>query len=88
MQTIRAQARSYGSEVLSQAEMNITVQVPVSMKLNVKGGQLAIGREVTLFPYGLEVCVKSYCFPLNSSQHLYIKAIMANLCNEGLVFQF
>ena len=57
LQTIEAQARSHSGEVLSEAQLNMTVQVPVSMTLDVRGGQLAVGREITIFPYGLGVCI-------------------------------
>ncbi len=33
----------------------MSVQVPSAMKLNVRGGQLAVGHEITIFPFGTEV---------------------------------
>lgn len=50
--TVQAQARNHNGELLSEAQLNVTVQVPVSMILDVRGGQLAIGREITIFPHG------------------------------------
>ncbi|KAG0553510.1 hypothetical protein KC19_12G017200 [Ceratodon purpureus] len=51
--TIQSQARSQSGELLSEAQLNMTVEVPVSMTLDVRGGQLAVGREITIFPHGL-----------------------------------
>lgn len=51
--TIQAQARSHSGELLSEAQLNMTVQIPVSMTLDVRGGQLAVGREITIFPHGI-----------------------------------
>lgn len=59
LQTIHAQARSHSGELLSEAQLNMTVQVPVSMALDVRGGQLAVGREITIFPHGLGVGILS-----------------------------
>lgn len=59
LQTIQAQARSHSGELLSEAQLDLTVQVPVSMALDVRGGQLAVGREITIFPHGLGVCILS-----------------------------
>jgi hypothetical protein len=57
LQTIQAQARSHSGELLSEAQLNMTVQIPVSMTLDVRGGQLAVGREITIFPHGIGVCI-------------------------------
>lgn len=57
IQTVQAQARNHNGELLSEAQLNVTVQVPVSMILDVRGGQLAIGREITIFPHGFGVRV-------------------------------
>lgn len=65
-QTIQAQARSHSGELLSEAQLDLTVQIPLSMTLDVRGGQLAVGREITIFPHGPGVCNLSSPVSLSS----------------------
>jgi nuclear pore complex protein Nup210 len=53
--TVEAEVHSNGGELLSKAGSAVSVQVPSAMKLNVRGGQLAVGHEITIFPFGTEV---------------------------------
>jgi nuclear pore complex protein Nup210 len=52
--TVEAEVHSNSGELLSKAGSAVSVQVPTAMKLNVRGGQLAIGHEITIFPFGTE----------------------------------
>ncbi|CAK9273031.1 unnamed protein product [Sphagnum jensenii] len=52
--TVEAEVHSNGGELLSKAGSAVSVQVPSAMKLNVRGGQLAVGHEITIFPFGTE----------------------------------
>ncbi|KAH7441880.1 hypothetical protein KP509_03G060400 [Ceratopteris richardii] len=50
--SITVQMVTQGGRVVCSAMMDVFVQVPVSMHLNIKGGQLAVGRQMSVFPVG------------------------------------
>lgn len=51
---IYAQAITHGGTVVCKAALEVRVHVPTSMILNVRGGQLALGRKMSLFPTGTQ----------------------------------
>ncbi|MCO5578576.1 hypothetical protein L7F22_032420 [Adiantum nelumboides] len=52
--SIYVQAVMNDGTVVCTATLDVHVQVPVSMHLNVRGGQLALGRKMSLFPSGAQ----------------------------------
>lgn len=41
-----------GGERLSSAEVSVRVQVPDGMRVQLQGGQLAVGQQMAVFPLG------------------------------------
>lgn len=74
---IYAQAVTHGGTVVCTAALEVRVHVPVTMHLNVRGGQLALGQKMALFPIGAqedlfsfyELC-RSYKWTVGDSQVL------------------
>lgn len=56
LQAIYAQAVTHSGTVVCTAALEVRVHVPVTMHLNVRGGQLALGQKMALFPIGAQVC--------------------------------
>lgn len=51
---IHAQIYTHSGTAICKATLDVRVHIPISMILNVRGGQLAIGRKVSIFPTGTQ----------------------------------
>ena len=55
LQFVYAEATTHSGIVICKATLEVSIHVPTAMTLNVRGGQIAVGRKLSVFPMGIKV---------------------------------